>query len=282
MMQILVLLFCLFVTPSLAWEPEGQVTIVLPFQIGGASGQTATLLKSEMAKRGLEATILPKPGAGSLTGHKFLADSPTDGRTIGIVTTAGLEAGEADSAAGYSRNSFATVAILGDQSFMLASNAATFTSMPRFLSHKGEIRVGTLTAAQEVGVAAVMGAAGRSVNELLRVPYKSGSQLFIDLAAGDIHITFGATPGVIAFANSGRVKLLAVSTRSRLSAFPTVPTVAESLPYFRFESQMLVALPAGAPKQAVDFYSKLLLQIMSHPGVSNFLYGSPLHMAKPK
>jgi tripartite-type tricarboxylate transporter receptor subunit TctC len=274
-------LVLLFVScPAFAWKPDGQVTIVLPFQIHGNAGQAAVIVKTELAKRGVNSAIMHKPGAAGAIGHKFLAESPADGLTIGFVTTSSMEVGDSDPAAGYSRRSFAIASVVGDQSFMLASNSSAFASLNQFLRHSGGSRFGFINSGHESGFLAIVKAAGRSMDNVVRVNYKAGNQLFIDLASGDIHLTFSPTANLIPFANSGRVRLLAVSTEKRLSKYPEIPVIAEALPSFSFESHLAIALPANAPKNVVDFYSRALREITSKPDVVDFFYGSPLHMAR--
>jgi len=271
-MRLLFLLILLCPLTSFAWSPVGNITIVLPFQQSGASGQVAYLLKSELFKRGVSANVLHKPGLLGAIGHKYLAESPADGMTIGIVTTAGLDAGDAVN----------IISTFGNQSFMLVSSGGYASSINSLLNDVAstERKFGLVNAGHELGLKAVLSASGISDKNVIRIPYKSGTQLYVDLAAGDIHFSFGATPGVIAFANTGRVKMLGVSTPTRITAFPNVPAIKEVLPKFVYDSYMMVAVPLDTPADAIKFYSKMFSEILSSRDVSSFLYGHPIHMTK--
>jgi tripartite-type tricarboxylate transporter receptor subunit TctC len=275
-MRFVIFLLLFLPEVAVAWAPTGAITIVLPFQPSGASGQVAYMLKSELAARGVPSVVLHKPGALGAVGHKYLADSSPDGMTIGLITTAGLESTL------YDKNDFYVVSTLGNQSFMLVANKKHPAKLKPFLlaATQSGAKFGLVNAAHELGLSSVLLAAGLNGSSILRVPYKSGTQLYVDLSAGDIDFTFGATPGVIAFVNSGRVAMLGVSTPDRLLYFKDVPALRETFPNFKFDSFMMVATPAGVSSDAKAFYKKLFRSIVYSSEVGDFLYGSPIHMSK--
>src|SRR5262249_32159704 len=64
---------------------------------------------------------------------------------------------------------------------------------------------------------------------MLNVPYKGGGVALNDLMAGSTHVMFPQLPAVIGAALNGQVKPLAVTTSTRLSQLPDVPTLAETV-----------------------------------------------------
>jgi len=84
--------------------------------------------------------------------------------------------------------------------------------------------------------------------ETIPVPYRGNTQLAMDLAGGQIKFGFVGTSGVLPHVRAGRLKGLAVSTRTRSPIAPELPTIAESgFPEFEFETYYVFAAPAGLP-----------------------------------
>jgi len=84
--------------------------------------------------------------------------------------------------------------------------------------------------------------------QTIPVPYRGNTQLAMDLAAGQIKFGFVGSSGVLPHVRAGRLKGLAVSSRTRSPIAPELPTIAESgFPEFEFETYFVFAAPAGLP-----------------------------------
>ena len=84
--------------------------------------------------------------------------------------------------------------------------------------------------------------------ETIPVPYRGNTQLAMDLAGGQIKFGFVGTSGVLPHVRAGRLKGLAVSSRTRSPIAPELPTIAElGFPEFEFETYYVFAAPAGLP-----------------------------------
>ena len=84
--------------------------------------------------------------------------------------------------------------------------------------------------------------------ETIPVPYRGNTQLAMDLAGGQIKFGFVGTSGVLPHVRAGRLKGLAVSSRTRSPIAPELPTIAEAgFPEFEFETYYVFAAPAGLP-----------------------------------
>jgi tripartite-type tricarboxylate transporter receptor subunit TctC len=84
--------------------------------------------------------------------------------------------------------------------------------------------------------------------QTIPVPYRGNTQLAMDLAGGQIKFGFVGTSGVLPHVRAGRLKGLAVSSRTRSPIAPELPTIAESgFPEFEFETYYVFAAPAGLP-----------------------------------
>jgi tripartite-type tricarboxylate transporter receptor subunit TctC len=106
--------------------------------------------------------------------------------------------------------------------------------------------------------------------EMTHVPYQGAARSLTDLAAGDVQVSFDAYAAAQPFLASGKVRAIAVSSGERISALPTVPTVAES-GFGDFDLVPWVGLlaPAGTPKAIVDKVSEELVRIVRSQDFSN-------------
>jgi len=88
--------------------------------------------------------------------------------------------------------------------------------------------------------------------DVTHVPYRGSPPAMTDLIAGRVQYTFDG-PAALGQVRSGKVRLLAVTSRQRWSAFPDVPTVAESgVPGFDVITWFGLFAPAATPKPVID------------------------------
>ena len=93
---------------------------------------------------------------------------------------------------------------------------------------------------------------GLSGIEMTHIPYKGDGQAVIDLLAGQIQVMFTAPNVAMANVKAGRLKLLAVTTRERVSSMPEVPTVHETLKDFEYLGWIIAFAPAATPRAVLD------------------------------
>ena len=87
---------------------------------------------------------------------------------------------------------------------------------------------------------------------MVHVPYKGDGQAANDLLAGQIQLMFTAPNVAMANVKAGRLKLLAVTTRERVSSMPEVPTVHETLKDFEYLGWIIAFAPAATPRAVLD------------------------------
>jgi tripartite-type tricarboxylate transporter receptor subunit TctC len=88
---------------------------------------------------------------------------------------------------------------------------------------------------------------------MTHVPYGSGPASAPALTGGEAQVSFQVPALVLPHTKTGKVKLLAVSTASRFSLMPELPTVAEAgVPGFDSDSWNGIVAPAGTPRFVVS------------------------------
>jgi tripartite-type tricarboxylate transporter receptor subunit TctC len=106
----------------------------------------------------------------------------------------------------------------------------------------------------------------------LHVPYKGSAPATADLIGGQVQAMFDNMVTLIPHIKAGKLKPLAVTSSTRVSILPDVPTVAESgLPGFETGTWYGIAAPAGTPKDVVNKLQVEIARILAMPDVHDKL-----------
>ena len=88
--------------------------------------------------------------------------------------------------------------------------------------------------------------------KLRQIPYRGSAPALQGLLAGDVDLMFDNLGVSLAMVNSGKLKLLAVASPTRMPSLPNVPAIAETLPGFEAVAWYGIVAPPGTPKAIVD------------------------------
>jgi tripartite-type tricarboxylate transporter receptor subunit TctC len=100
------------------------------------------------------------------------------------------------------------------------------------------------------------------------IPYKGGGAAMTELMGGQIQANWSTVNAAAPHIKSGRLRGLAVSGESRVTALPDVPTFAEAgLPEYQERAWLGVFAPAGTPKLIIDKLSAEMAKILRSPGI---------------
>ena len=93
--------------------------------------------------------------------------------------------------------------------------------------------------------------------DIVHVPYKGAGPAVQDLLGGNVQMTVATPPSVASFVSAGKLKGLAVASKSRLDVLPDVPTTAEAgFPNFELEAWVALFAPSGTPPDVVKTLSE--------------------------
>lgn len=105
--------------------------------------------------------------------------------------------------------------------------------------------------------------------DITHVPFSSATAAMASILSGDSHIHFGlGTPALSGHLAAGKLKMLAVTSPTRYSLLPNVPTMVESgYPALDAMAWNGVLLPAGTPREIVDRLNREINVVMQLPDV---------------
>ena len=250
--------------------PARPVRVIVPFAAGGGSDLAARLLTQGLFKElGQPFVIDNRPGAGALVGTKILVESVPDGYTIMISTSSWLTSAAMSKPAFDPINNVTPIVEFGYNPFVLAVHPSLpvkttreFIALAR--SRPGELAFGHSGAGSITHLAMVLFVHMAKI-DVLAVPYKSGGAVMPDLLSGRIQSILSGMVNVLPHAQSGRLRVLGVSTAQRASELPDVPALADAVPGYSVASWFGAVAPKGTPPSIVERLNAAINKIIKYP-----------------
>ena len=119
--------------------------------------------------------------------------------------------------------------------------------------------------------------------ELNHVPYKGSGPAMQDLLGGQVGVSFAGIPNVLGHVKAGRLKALGVTTGTRWSELPDVPTIAEAgVPGYEAVLWLSISGPAGMPAPIVQQLYAAIEKALKDPALqASFRQGGVEAMSMP-
>lgn len=259
--------------------PDKPVKWIVPFPPGGAMDAIARTL-GEVAGRklGQPFVIENKAGAGGNIGADAVAKAPADGYTL-MITSIGM----ATNGALYNKLSydpikdFAPVSLLAlVPNILVAGPKQSDVKSVKDLIAKAKQNPDKLTYAS-AGNGTSIHLAGASFTSLtgvkmLHVPYRGSGPAVTDLLGGQVDFMFDSITSARPHIEAGKLRAIAITTKTRSPSLPDVPTVAEAgVPGYEVSPWFATFMPAGTPAPIVEKLGKTLNEAMNDPEVKKRL-----------
>jgi tripartite-type tricarboxylate transporter receptor subunit TctC len=288
-----VLLACLAGTGALAQEyPSRPVKIVVPFAPGGNLDVTARLIGESMAKQlGQPFIVENRAGAGGVIGSEAVAGAAPDGYTLVAGTTATTIVSPMLVVPNppYGLKSFSPIGMMAVTPLVLEVPAASphkdFKSYLAFVkANPGKVTIG------HSGNGTTNHVAILQLQDALKVkwniiPYKGSGPALIDLVGGQIDSMVDQTSSSLPQIQGGKLRALAVGTRSRIADLPDVPTLAEvGVKEFEAVTPSGLLAPAKTPSEVVKTLNTALNKALADPAIRKRLaeLGSEVRPMSPE
>jgi len=261
--------------------PAKPVSLVVGFAPGGSADSLARLLALKLGTSlGQPVIVDNKPGAGATIATAAVAASKPDGYTLLMVTS-----GHAGSAALYSKlsydtqKSFEPVAMVGALPVVIVAPASAPYKQLKDVVDAARKSPGKLNYAAGGGGATTTSLAAEFMKneakiDMVMVPYKGSGPALTALLSGEVDLGFDIPSSALPHIKAGKLRPIAVTTKTRSSVLPDVPTVAEQgMAGFEVTGWFGVLAPAGTPAAVIARLNKEVNAVLSDPETKAKLQG---------
>jgi tripartite-type tricarboxylate transporter receptor subunit TctC len=100
---------------------------------------------------------------------------------------------------------------------------------------------------------------------MLHVPYRGTAPALTDLLGGQVHVIFDNMASSIEHIRAGKLRPLAVTTKTRSAALPDVPTVADFVPGFEASTWSGLGAPKGTPREIIARLNREINEALADP-----------------
>ena len=255
--------------------PDRPITIVVPSAPGGTTDFTARLIAEPLSRAlGQPVVIDNKAGAAGNIGNQAVAKAKPDGYTL-LLAYSGYQVGNPHlfKKAGWDPiKDFAPIALLTRAPQVLATKADLPANNLRELIAYAKANPDKLNYASS-GNGSIQHIAGELFKQMTgtsiqHIPYKGAGPAVQDLLGGQVDLFFTTPASVVGQIKADKLKALLVTSNSRLTSLPQVPTSKEAdLKEFTIDSWFALYAPVGTPGELIQQINSEIVKILAMPEI---------------
>jgi tripartite-type tricarboxylate transporter receptor subunit TctC len=239
--------------------PSKPVKILVGFPPGGGTDILARIVAQKLSEAWSQQVIVDnRPGASATIAANAVAKAAADGYTLsmGQLTPNAIAPALFPKLPYDATRDFAPIILVGTSPNVLvvhpglpAKNVAELVALAKSRPGKLTYASSGLGSLQHIAAELFKSVAGV---DIVHIPFKGSGQAVIDLVSGQVDMNFDSIPPVVQHIKSGKLRAVAVTAAKRASAFPQLPTIAES-GYADYDLTTWWGLlaPAGTPADVV-------------------------------
>jgi tripartite-type tricarboxylate transporter receptor subunit TctC len=254
--------------------PNQVVRIIVPFSAGSITDGLARILADKLGDLWKQQVIVEnRPG---LPGTTAVAKSAPDGYTLMLTSNGHTIASAINKSiqydpvkdfAGVSRVAAVPLVAIVPPDFpgkTLKDFIAAANEKP------GQLNFSSAGIASTSYLSAEILKQDAKIN-IQHVPYKGAPEATTAVIRNDVQMYMAPIPSTQELTATGKVKALAINSAKRVPQLPDVPTVAETLPNYKYESWFGVLAPAGTPQAILTKVSEDIAKVLEMPDVKEKL-----------
>jgi tripartite-type tricarboxylate transporter receptor subunit TctC len=253
--------------------PAKPIKLMVPLAAGGGIDFTARTTAQKLSDvLGQQVVVENQGGAGGVLGVNAVARAAPDGYTLLYHSVSGVVSSVVGKDLPYDWlrdlapvslvTRFAPVLIINPS--LPARDLKEFIALAK--ANPGKFSYGSSGAGTAIHLASELFKAAAGV-DIVHVPYRGNAGVMPDLLAGRIAMLIDGVPAQAKNIESGLVRALAVTTRTRSPALPGVPTMIEQGVDYEVPYWTAIYAPAATPKPLLDKLAADIAKTMQDPGV---------------
>ena len=257
---------------SAAGFPTKPITIVVPNPPGGVVDSSARLAADPMARLLGQAVLVDnRGGASGNIAYQMVARAPKDGYTL-LASYSAYHVGNPAMFAKlpWDPKDLVPVALIAAATNVITVNPSLpVKDLKSFIAYLKQNPGKVNYASQGNGSLSHVGTElfdQTTQTEMTHVPYKGSGPAIQDVLGGQVEVFITTPPSVIGHLQTGKLRALAVTSKTRHPMLPDVPTTAEAgLPGFELEAWVGLFAPAGTPPDVIAKLSESVKQALAQP-----------------
>ena len=283
----MLLLAALAAGPAAAWEPSKPVEFVVPAGTGGGADQMARLTQGIVSKHNLmkqPLIVVNKSGGAGAEGFLDVKGAKGDSHKI-IITLSNLFTTPLATGVPFSYKDLTPVAMLALDQFVLWVNADDpYKTAREYIEavKKGgpnKFKMGGTGSKQEDQIITV-GLEKATGIKFIYVPFKGGGEVAVQLVGKHVDSTVNNPIEAVAQWRAGKLRPLCVFDDQRMPykgkvtetmSWNDIPTCKEAGVPIDYLMLRGIFMPAGIPKDVVDFYVELFKKVRETPEWKKFM-----------
>ena len=268
---------------------SGPVQLVVPFSAGSASDVVARVFAEALTPAlGQPVVIINRPGAGGTIAAGSVAKAEPDGRTLAVVGMGHMANPALYKSLPYDTlNDFAAISPLGTfpNQLIVPPDSPSMSAqelVARAKANPGKLNYCTagIGSAAHINMQLLIAASGIDV---VHIPLKGAGEIVTEIATGRCELGWAPLGASLSMVKGGKLKALAISSKTRSKLLPNVPTIAEAgFPAAECNVWVGLLAPAKTPRDLVDKLSVEIRKVSEMPAVREKLLNAgaePLAMS---
>lgn len=252
--------------------PSKPIRIIVPWPPGGGTDIFARSIGQKLTEaRGQQVIVDNRPGAAGNIGARLAAKAPADGYTLLLATITLATSPSLYKSLGYDPlRDLAPITLIAGVPHLLVVHPSLPAKSVKELIALAKSRPGEINYAS-AGIGSPFHLAAELFNLLAgvkmnHVSYNGGGPAVVAVIGGEVQVAFANLLAVLPHVQAGKLRALGITSATRSSAAPNLPTIAESgLKGYDFTSWFGMLAPTGTPGDIVQKLNEEIVKVLKSP-----------------
>jgi len=236
--------------------PAKPIRMIVTFAPGGGADFVGRVVGQKLSEALAQPVVIDnRAGANGAIGNEAVAKAPPDGYTLLHVSTTNAINATLYDKLNFRRDIAPVAGIMRVPLVMVVNPSVPAKTVSEFIAYAqanpGRI---SMASAGNGSTAHVTGELFKMMTsvEMVHVPYRGSAPAVTDLLGGQVQVMFDPLSSSIEYIKAGKLRALAVTTRTRWETLPDIPTVGDFVPGFEASAWQGVAAPKNMPSEIVE------------------------------
>jgi tripartite-type tricarboxylate transporter receptor subunit TctC len=255
--------------------PSRPITLVVPSAAGGGTDTIARVIGDQLSKQlGQGVVVENRTGAGMLAGTTAVAKAAPDGYTLLV----GLNGNMTVNPSLFAKlpydpmADFTPVAMLATYPFLaVVNNDLPVKSIKELIAYlkANEGKVDYASAGNGTGQHLAPELFKMLTGtQMAHIAYRGAQPAYLDVISGRVPVFFDNMSTALGLAKEGKVRALAITSKTRSPLMPELPTVEEAgVPGYEYYTWFGLWAPKGTPQAVIDKLNAEVTKALADPGV---------------